>query len=148
VLVTQGGVNDPAVGGRLAWLIVSLAGIKSGNSYRAVLRSTPVAIPATVATEDGQITFRDVMLPDDWDSGTHTLTVYDAESGDLVDTISFNVDVSDDAQPESTTSPGFVPGDLPATGGSGNGLLRPALIALLLGVLLVLAARRRNTVVS
>ena len=132
----------------MASLIVSLAGIKSGNSYRAVLRSTPVAIPATVATQDGQVTFRDVMLPDDWDSGSHTLTVYDAESGDLVDTITFNVDVSSDSQPELTTPDGFVPGDLPATGGSGNGLLKPALVFLLLGALLVLVARRRKSLVS
>jgi LPXTG-motif cell wall-anchored protein len=93
----------------------------------------------------GQITFRDVTLPADWESGSHTLTVYDDATGDPVATVTFNVDVSGDAQPKLTTSGGVVPGDLPATGSSGNDLLKPALVVLLFGALLVLTARRKRT---
>jgi len=134
--------SGPLLPGAIVDFFVKLPGIKKGNLYLGVLRSTPVDIPATMATEDDQITFLNVTLPDDWDSGAHTLTIYNDGTDEELAVITLQDDGG--VQPANTL-PSAPAGDiLPATGASGNSLLGPALVLLLLGAVLVLLARRRN----
>lgn len=102
-------------------------------------------LSATMATQDGQVTFVNVALPDDWGPGSHTVTIYDDATNEELAVVAFDVDADGGVEPtpEAPISP--TGGNLPETGGSGLGLLQWALIVLLIGGFLVLLARKRGT---
>jgi LPXTG-motif cell wall-anchored protein len=71
---------------------IAAAAIQQGRRYGGTLRSTPVALPSTVAASAGSIVFADVLIPADFALGAnHSITVVDEQSGAVVAVSNFYV---------------------------------------------------------
>ena len=132
--------NAPALPNATVNVTFTCTSIVSGKTYTGVLNSTPVSLPATIAGQNGKVTFTNVKLPADWKvNATHTGTLIDQASGAALGTDDFYV-----AQNGSITAPPS--NNLPKTGNDYVGpALRGAAVLLAAGGIVLMAARRRRT---
>lgn len=136
-----GFVGDPVPGGTVD-IVVTSPSIDQGRTYRGVLRSTPVEVGPSTATEPGVVTFTGVVLPPDWSDGTHSFTLVDAASGLTTSVVVFEVASGSVEVVSVTDGPSS---ELPPTGGDPWRLTDLGGLLLLLGLaLIVLATRRRR----
>lgn len=136
---------------------VSSTAIVAGRTYTGTLESHPIALPNTVALQDGFVLFRDVPIPSDFELGAyHKITLVDAATGAVVAISDFYVGsdgrvfATAPAAGGGSASPvapggGATTGQLPRTGSGAGAPVKAGLGLIAVGGLAVLSVRTRRT---